>query len=62
MASQLEGSSEAHASKDVANEENDGDDDDGDWPPLFEIDLKPSILMGRVGSNGARPSETRNAL
>jgi hypothetical protein len=61
MARQVEGPSEAHASKEGANEENEGDDG-GDWPPLFELDLKLSILMGRVASNAARPSETRNSL
>lgn len=62
MARQVEGPSEEHASKAVANEESDGDDEGGDWPPLFELDLKLSILMGRVASNAARRSETRNAL
>ena len=62
MARQVNGPSEAHASKEGANEENEGDDDGGDWPPLFELDLKLSILMGRVASNAARPSETRNSL
>ena len=62
MARQVKGPSKAHASKEGANEENEGDDDGGDWPPLFELDLKLSILMGRVASNAARPSETRNSL
>lgn len=59
MARQVDGPSDAQASNEVAGEENDGDDDD--WPTLVELDLKLSILMGRVGSNAARPSETRNA-
>jgi len=62
MARQVNGPSEAHARQEGANEENEGDDDGGDWPPLFELDLKLSILMGRVASSTARPSETRNSL
>jgi len=50
MARQVNGPSEAHARQEGANEENEGDDDGGDWPPLFELDLKLSILMGRVAS------------
>ena len=53
MARDVRGPSEARASQEGVNEENDGDDDGGDWPPLFELDLKLSILMGRVASNAA---------
>ena len=53
MARDVRGPSEARASQEGVNEENGGDDDGGDWPPLFELDLKLSILMGRVASNAA---------
>jgi len=53
MARDVRGPSEARASQEGVNEENDGDDDGGDWPPLFELDLKLSILMGPVASNAA---------
>lgn len=63
MARQVDGPSEADASEEVGNEENDGDDDGGDWPPVFELDLKLSILMGRAASNAnaAQASETPDA-
>lgn len=61
MARHVEGPSEAHANEEVANEEDDEEDDGGDWPPVFELDLKLSILMGRAASNAARSSETPNA-
>ena len=60
MARHVKDPFEDHASHEVANDENDRDDDGGDWPPLFELDLKLSILMGRVSSTAARPSETTN--
>jgi hypothetical protein len=60
MARQVDGPSEAQASRALAGEANDGDDD-GDWPTLVELDLKLSILMGRVASNAAQPSDTQNA-
>jgi hypothetical protein len=62
MARQVDDPSEAQASKEIAGETSDGDDDDGDWPTLFELDLKLSILMGQVASNEARPRDTRTAL
>ena len=61
MARQVDDPSEAQASKEIAGETSDGDDDDGDWPTLFELDLKLSILMGQVASNEARPRDTRTA-
>lgn len=60
MTRHVDDPSEAQASRELAGEENDGDDD-GDWPTLVELDLKLSILMGRVASNTARSSERRNA-
>jgi hypothetical protein len=60
MTRQVDGPSEAQASRELAGEESDGDDD-GDWPTLVELDLKLSILMGRVASNAAQPSDTQNA-
>ena len=59
MARHGEGPSEAQASGEVANEES--EDDDGDWPTLFELDRKLSTLMGRIAPKAVRPSETRNA-
>jgi len=61
MARQVDDPSEAQASNEIAGETSDGDDDDGDWPTLFELDLKLSILMGQVASNEARPRDTRTA-
>ena len=61
MARQVDDPSEAQASKEIAGETSDGDDDDGDWPTLFELDLKLSLLMGQAASNEARRRDTRTA-
>ena len=61
MARQVDGPSEAQASKEIAGEQSDGGDDDGDWPRLFELDLKLSLLMGQAASNEARRRDTRTA-
>jgi len=62
MTRHAKGPSEAHATEEGANDESEGDDDGGDWPPLLELDLKLSILMGRPASSGGRASERRNTL